>query len=355
MNRLTVVSLVSIMLLEGFAVAGDLVVEGKRTYIPGLEEVPFGGYSGVQNSVVGAICHSMAATGNPVEYHWLMGLSGAAFKLQFSICSEAPHSEVGFCNTDLAFKALGYDFQRIDLNNDEKSDPEKLGQVKQSIVASIDKGIPVLLNGEECSIIVGHINKGEKFLVRHFAPGKGYKKQDGMPAHIILIGDKTDRPPSNRERVLTSLRAAVEMAESEEIEKYTSGYAAYERYMKEVVRENPGGVENYNWFGVFWTYGSLQLARESAAEYLKYVAEEFPKCSEGALAASGEYATVSKLLSSKHGPLPQAWYTPVGEDANQKWTQEMRQTMADVLRRALGHEKAAIGHVKMVIKALERI
>jgi len=52
--------------------------------IEGAERSFWGGMSDQQNSVMGALTAAMQAMGEEIEYEYLMGVSGAAFRLQFN-------------------------------------------------------------------------------------------------------------------------------------------------------------------------------------------------------------------------------------------------------------------------------
>jgi len=81
--------------------------EANRVYITGLEKINFGAESRYQNSAI--TCYTLIARtlGGDIQYDYLMGLSAAAFKLQFGWGTPDPHANVGFNNTRMAGEARG--------------------------------------------------------------------------------------------------------------------------------------------------------------------------------------------------------------------------------------------------------
>jgi len=343
----------------------QVIREGETGYIAGLEQTNIGGTSRYQNSVIACMAVAAQTIGDDIPFDYLMGLSAASFKLQFDWHVSAPHANVGFNSSLMAYKALGYEVTWKDIR---KNDETHMKALRKGIIESIDRGIPVLYNREESSLIVGYIDGGEDFLILPWSSigmwktGDEYlKMEDRWPWGIELIRPKAQKP-RRMISIVASLRAALEIANTpiyrNEIDGKSSdlpsGFHAYETWIEQVaddmfVEQNIGP---WQWQGNWWTYGNLQINRDSASRYLRMIAPEFPEEHRHyLLAAADRYESVSRLLKKGKDPLPPAWATPNAQTAH-LWTKEMRQAQADVLRGALSLEREAIAGIERFLAAI---
>jgi len=123
---------------------------------------------GQSSSFMAVLTAAMHAIGEDVSFDYLMGVSGAAFRLQIAQptwCPSAPSAGVGFNCIDPAMKALGRTLVWLSAKED---DTEAIKKRREGIVQSINKGHPVLFGYEECGIIVGYQEGGKKFLYRPY-------------------------------------------------------------------------------------------------------------------------------------------------------------------------------------------
>ncbi len=83
----------------------------KKRVIEGVGRLQWG--KGQENTFMGALAAVMQSIGEDVSYDYLMGVSGAAFRLQIhqpDWCPSAPDAGCGFNCAGAATEALGYKF-----------------------------------------------------------------------------------------------------------------------------------------------------------------------------------------------------------------------------------------------------
>ena len=204
--------------------------EGNRVVIAGLEEAHIGA-PGHNNSVMATLYYAMNAAGEIITYEYLMGVSGAVFRLQVmqpEWCPSAPHSYCGFNCNDVVKDAIAYELVPY---SPKENDAEGVAKVRKAIVESIEKGIPALCGSEEESLVVGYEEEGKVLLVRGYNARKpGYSALKKWPWGFTVLQRKA-QAPDRRAAVLRSLKLASELATTKNYEKYASGYAAYELWI----------------------------------------------------------------------------------------------------------------------------
>ncbi len=324
--------------------------------IHGLEKVRWGGGQ-QENSFMGALAAAMQAMGENVSYEFLMGVSGAAFRLQIAQpdwCPSAPNAACGFNCIEPALDAVGYralthDTQEV--KDDNSSAPDNL---REAIVESINQGVPVMYSSQEESLIIGYENGGKAFLLRPYvARQDGYSRMRTWPWRVRILKKKGE-PPDRRHSLIRSLEIALELANAEKFEPYASGFAAYEVWIANLLDESR--FENQDPKAVRATmianghcYYSLLDARASAAIYLRSIAGEFEQDAAAHLLKAAElyqqiFDVLTKRCPTEIAPMP--WMLKEGES----WTQEMRDFQAECLKDVVPIERKAIAEME---KALE--
>ncbi len=141
-----------------------------------------------------------------------------------------------------AFEWAGYDFEVI-----EKSEQgDNRDYIKERIIQSIDKGVPVLAFGivgpPECLIINGYDESGDVLIGwSHFQdwepcdkePNGMFRKADWYDGlwKIVITAEKTGR----RSSVKNILSLGLSIMEKTESEGYVAGLAAYDEWIKYVL------------------------------------------------------------------------------------------------------------------------
>ena len=174
--------------------------EGDKVWIEGVE--PLAGWgNGEENTFIGSLRVVLSAVGENVSYNQLMGVSGAAFRLQIAQpdwCPSAPDATVGCDVSGPAVKALGYSLTSIDDNSILVWVGVK--RVKAAIVESVDDGRPVvainLAGGMDWGIVTGYEDDGKSFLCRTYEnPGDEYVKAKECPC-VVEIPTRTGKAPA---------------------------------------------------------------------------------------------------------------------------------------------------------------
>lgn len=328
---------------------------GKTKVIKGVERLQWG--KGQENTFIGALTVAMRAIGEDVTYDYLMGVSGAAFRLHFhqpDWCPSSPDATCGFDHSEPVMKALGYTADGI---HSDKDKPEEVKKVREAIVQSIDKGHPVvaidLINVPDWGVIVGYSDSGKEFLCRtYYDKIEEYSKAEKWPWVIEVIGEKGDAP-NKRESILKSLQITVNIANTENYEDYASGFAAYEKWAENLLDDarfenlDEKEFKSMNLTNA-WCYNNLVDARMAAVRYLKSIETEFDGESAKRLTKTAKIyeEVVAKLKEGwKYAPFP--WQVKEGEH----WTKEMRHAEASVLKDVLTLERKAVAEIEKILAA----
>ena len=328
--------------------------------LEGVEKLQWG--KGQENTFIGALTAAMRAIGEDVTYDYLMGVSGAAFRLHFhqpGWCPSSPDGTCGFNHAEPAMKALGYIVEGHWTREDK---PEAVNKTREAIVQSINKGYPVvaidLINTPDYGVIVGYSDGGKKFLCRtYFDKTEGYSQAEKWPWVVLVIKEK-GKVPDRRESLLRSLEIAVELANTDRYpghaEKtfYASGFGAYKTWAANLLDESRFEKLDEKELNRLthtngWCYLSLVDAREAAVRYLKLIEGEFDRESATHLSkAAGLYEEIVEKLKDgwKYAPMP--WQLKEGEH----WTKEMRHVEAAVLKEALSLERTAVDELKVAVE-----
>ena len=334
------------------------------------------------NSVLAVLAAALVSQGEDVTYEYLMGVSSRAFRLQFSWCPSAPHSFIGFNTMDPALKAVGYDsapypVTEFEGGGEEKPGPKELEAAREAVKHSIDAGVPVLLESEEESLLVGYEPPGEGTTGWLRRPGPiGLPPAEDEPylvavKHLywgirILTKSAAAAPP-RRESILWSLKTAVQNAHRPDLNGLPMGFAAWEKWIAELrdfasvqasikaalaARGRPCSdkdVFSNLCLGNAWCYESLYDARSCAPKYLRSIADECgPDAADHLRQAASHYEALAKGLTpecfTKIAPYP--WMI---DGDPERWSEKLRLRQAGLLESALVHERAAIAEIEKAL------
>jgi len=340
--------------------------------IHGLEKVRWGAGER-ENSPMGALAAALQAAGEDVSYEFLMGVSGAAFRLQMmqgDWCPSAPHPRCGFNCFETAMAALDWDIEDIPA---PKDDPNAVARVKAAVKESIDAGMPAFYTSLEESLIVGYQNDGDRLLLRLYgADREGYRpwwldrsrveQDDQVPDSFLfdwphltfgVLRHKDDRPDRGA-ALVRSLALASELSHAPEFDNYVSGFAAYSYWidgLRDEARFADPDKREAAMHANAHCYYSLCDAREAAAGYLREVADELEGEAALHVARAAElYAHLADEVLTRNCSTevaPMRWKL-----GDQSWTQAMRAAQASILEEALDVEREAIGALEAASAAL---
>jgi len=111
-----------------------LPAEFASKVLEGVEKLQWG--KGQENTFMGALTAAMRAIGEDVTYDYLMGVSGAAFRLHFhqpNWCPSSPDATCGFDHFEPVMKALGYTAEARWTSADQEMRHAEAGVLKESL------------------------------------------------------------------------------------------------------------------------------------------------------------------------------------------------------------------------------
>jgi hypothetical protein len=329
------------------------------------------------NSTLASLTAVMQSQGQDVTYEQMMGMSGRAFRLQFSWCPSCPHAMVGFDVFERALAATGWTHEPLAGKYHQAHTAQGVTEADRratqaAVRASIDAGVPVLASSEECGVIVGYETPSDESPTGWLHRGGPLPPaQDGEPYvrpgkdwpwnAIVLkrAGEQMDAKQAAVGAITFGLRCARTSAYG----KGAVGLAAWDKWIGELEKVEAiieascaelaaaGRASEDAAFGVqlgnAWTYESLYDARKAAAVYLRGIAALFEEDTAKALnEAADQYAAVAETLCpecfTRIAPYPWMKDTP--------WTPE-RKRQAELLTKALVHERKAIAALEQALTA----
>ncbi len=286
----------------------QVVRENGRVFIPGLEDYGFGA-GDRENTVIASLAGAMRVMGEDYSYADLMGISGAAFRLQFhqpEWCPSSPHADCGFPCGETAANALPYEF----VNHWVRKDPDLFEKARSAAVASIDAGLPAIISSQETGLILGYADGGKTLLGR-----PPYARDSGFNAYGLWI---------------EQLRDARRWEAMEETER--------------------SGAQHANGH----IYYCLVDARHSAVQYLETIAAEFDAPVAAHLRRAADlYREIAETHLCRECPTniaPMPYMMKEGE----VWTQGMRDAQAAILDEAQKIERRALAEIDRALAAMEQ-
>ena len=339
------------------AAKAKVVREGTKTYIAGLEKIEWGGASLYQNSNIAALTFAQQAAGDDADYMDLMGKSGLAFRVQFQLpdgCPSSPHACCGFDSWKQALWASGRAVETFDTR---EGNPATIEKARAAVVASIDRGWPVIYASEETGLAVGYVDAGRQLLIRPYSPkAQGYETTDKWPWQIIVLSPKK-APPPRKDVLVNSLRLGVHLWQTPSFGKYASGQAAYDAWAKllddDKRFQSPDpkalwGICHANGF----TYGCLENSRQFAVKYLRSIQADFsPPAAEHLRQAAALYDKSHEAIGRPGQGIDPWGLFPWDLKGGVAWTPGMRHAQAAVLREMAGFDKQAVAELQLALKA----
>ncbi|MEE8170756.1 MAG: hypothetical protein V3T70_09425, partial [Phycisphaerae bacterium] len=286
----------------------------------------------------------LQAVGRPIGYEELMGLSGAAFRVQFRVdtwCPSSPDAHAGFDCVAPVMAAAGLDHQLYYTSRDSAQEVQRL---RRDIVTSIDDGIPVLANNimppADWGIITGYRYKGREWFCRAYAEDAREldRTARGWPLAVVIISQI--KPIEDmRPAYVESIRRAVELFEAPLADDYYLGRKAFEHWSRQLMRVIDRSYLQPN----AWTYASLVDARLAAVHYLRDIAPKLPPHTATLQQAADLYGREAALLDANRTDVPFPDEAPFGIPPA-----TMRRRQADTLRQAMELEAQAIELLKKI-------
>jgi len=280
----------------------SLKSEGDRAYLDGFRPMSWG--TGEMCEFASALTRMLDCVGESVPYHYVLGVTGAAFR--FTIGRELWNP--GFYGFELvaedyldlirrAFAAVGYAYDwhaKGDLADDARR-----------IRDSIGRGIAVMLRGNlvdasDWVLITGYEGNGERLYASSTyggggdAPGGCAKVADwhGKTREYVILGQRSERPRP-ADVYAEALRLAVRLIRTGHIHGRHTGLAAYDALAgalrQQDYPEHTPGKEDDLWFRYLCIlcYQMMLDDHRSAPAFLRDAANALPEC-ESELAEAAE-------------------------------------------------------------------
>jgi hypothetical protein len=229
---------------------------------------------GEMNTFIAALQRVLLFLGDEHTYSALMGLSGAAFRLQIhhtGLCPSGPDATCGFDSAAHILKTL-----RIDDIYLQAADGEE--KIKAAVKKNIDDGRPSiavdLIKVPDWGLIVGYDAQG-RYQVLTFYNEQKNKPQpaEKVPWTIFVIGEKLG--PVNRDQAeMTSLFLLKNLLENRSYGPYHTGQAGFEAWLERLENigrylAGTGERRHEHLLGNYWNFISLIDARRAARTYLQ--------------------------------------------------------------------------------------
>jgi len=336
--------------------------------VPPVRRLRYG--IGEDFTAIGAFRAGAESLGRKATYPWLMGVSGAAFRLYWSL--DWSLDMANFVTEDVigvAAKSVGL---RAEYHMDE-GDENAWSLVRQSV----DSGAPLLSCGlvspfESCLIagyedrprriyIRGYLDEGDDYTPVDFRPWYGWchEKYGLMPMTRLSVGDEPDIPVIIRESLRRALRLANEgRVESGYCETHgrrhvlLSGLDAYLAWAG-AIQEEPEESASHRGFATALNLNQLIDARVAAQNFLLDLCNRVRPSALLLSRAAEHYA--HEVLALRRAqeliPYPQATPEKAAERLERLLGDEERRTQyAGLLRTAREEDTESLGWIKKVVE-----
>lgn len=342
-----------------------------------LDGVPKVGYDKHMCPFPGSLHAVLEYLGDPVDYDYLMGVSGAAFRRLWNR-DDGGNVDLGYLAPDV-FRHLGegikYELRPV---------PRQKDKMTAAVRESLSRGRPVIAFGiigpPEAGVVMGYRQGGEvlrgwsyfqepaqtgpyeeadwfaKFSRFSSAPDADLGPKGGEPLGLIVVGDKVrwrDAPP--RAILASSLSWIVDLARAAKranLPQHLSGLAAYEAWAKGLETDADYPVGNAEVMGTrTMVHGDqcvMLFERRNAAGYLRAMAARVPEVSAHLRQAAGLYDETAAL-----GPQVWPWGPGLGPKATKGLSEAgTRHAIAGHIRAAAAKEAQAVAVLEAALKEL---
>lgn len=229
---------------------------------------------GEYNTFIAALQRALEHLGEKHTYSYLMGLSGAAFRLQIhweGLCPSGPDATCGFNSGRHLLEVLRWNSYVLTSSDGEE-------KIQKAVRESVDRGAPALaidlIEVPDWGLIVGYEDNG-RFLALTYYNKESDKPQpaEKSPWVIYLLGEKLG-PADQDEAEKNSLFLVKNLLENSSYGPYYTGLHGFEIWLdrlKNMGRFLAGTGEKRfeHLLGNYWNYVSLIDCRRAAKHYLR--------------------------------------------------------------------------------------
>lgn len=260
--------------------------EGDRTYLEGVEPLSWG--TGEMCEFASALTRMLRCAGEEVPYHYVMGVTGVAFRFTFGAELWNPgfygFASVAADEHDLirrAFASVGYGYH-LHPRGDQTEDVKRIARSLANGAAVMLEGCVVdasdwvLITGADGDALLGvspysPFGKGERFkdydVIRDWHP---------KTVEYIILGERAERPPE-ADIYSDALRLAEELVRTPHVADRITGLRGYE-VLAAALREEEYSEETLGWrYLCLLCYNMMLDDHRSAAPFLRDAAEALPR------------------------------------------------------------------------------
>jgi hypothetical protein len=328
-----------------------------------LEGVPRVGYNVHLCPFPGSLYACLKYIGDPCDYDYLMGVTGAAFR-RFWNRDDGGNVDLSYLGDEpfrRVFEAIGYEYRTI---------PAEKDAMLRAIKESIARGVPPISFGiigpPEAGIVAGYQGEGEQlFGWSYFQEGRDryYEKADwfetmekGAGKGLIIIGAKKPTRPSERETLIASLAWALDLERTPArpcVPNHVCGLAAYDAWAAGLEVDADYPADNDQIMEVrSMVYGdqvTMLYERHSAGRYLQQMTAVAPEAVEHLNAAAALYDQAASFAN----PLWPWGHTMPGGAKKGLADAGLRRELAGHIRAAKTIEAQATAHLEQALAALK--
>jgi hypothetical protein len=339
-----------------------VTTDGKQKAV--LAGVPRIGYDVRLCPFPGSLSACLAYMGAPVDYDYVMGVTGAAFR-RFWNRDDGGNIDLFYLGVRPAQRildALGYEWRVVP--------PEKPAMI-EAIKESIGRGVPVIVFGiigpPEAGLVTGYADDGETLYGwSYFQEGRDacYEKSDwfetmekGTHANegAIVIGEPKAVRPTERQVYIDALRQAVELECAStwpDVPDHTAGLAAYVGWADGLEVDADYPADNPGILGLRMMVHGDQCCmleeRGNAAAFLRQAAVVLPEAAAQLEAAADLYAQVQQ-----YGSRTWPWDYTMGPENQQRLADPAaRREIAAAIREAARLEAQAVEQLQKALAVI---
>lgn len=314
-------------------------------------------------------CQAVLAevVGEAITYQQLICYTGLAFRLGVhkELCPSAGHPACGYeCvwTEAVPWKTVVFKSTPWDKPKDNRAEFEQ--QARDAVKASIDRGIPVHYSNEEDGLIIGYADEGRRWICLHpyhkggeeqFYYDEGKGMAGGSWPWFISIWTEA-KPPAERPQrdrlAHLALTKAVKMWETEKVNEYFVGKAAYRHWLEQIraLESIPADKETGGAHGSGWYFDTLVQYRRAAAGWLREIAPDYPPGARRHLLRAAEL--YDELATSCMKDLSCPWSLFQADKATRHWPLELRRRAIARIEQAARLDEQAIEELRQALAAL---
>jgi hypothetical protein len=325
--------------------------DNDSVFIEGIPSMRFG--QGMDCSFIRSVQLALQSLGDTCSYQYLMGISGAAFRIHFhpDWCPSSGDVTSGFDVSRPLFRNLGYNVESVAIDDNKFTD---IKTFYGKITDHINRGVPVIaINLKACpewGIITGYLKNKAGLLCRtYFDESDAYSRAERAPwLSMFIAGKQGSTGRSDKDLPGIALRQALMLLGTDQFGEYASGISAYDYWIGEL-QEMQRGSERDRLARILkvnrMLLGILRDARRSAYNFLvETLPEGFPNGPE----ITDKYRMLYRLLDDSLGN-----ELPASEADPGQWTGGIIETQIGLLNRILELEREATGLIAASLDILD--